>query len=101
MRKRRKYQYLSLATAAAALCLLSPWSHAANEKDFVKLWKQHINHPDQHAEAITACREFSTNNKGDELVRVVEGIETWHLFKAKRDQEAVEMLKQYEREVVT
>ncbi len=95
MRMRRNCYNLSLATAATALCLLSPLSHAANETAFVQLWKQHINHPDQHAETIVACREFSTNNKGDELVWVAEGIEAWHMLKANRNKEAVAILKSH------
>ncbi len=95
MRERRTYRYLFLATATAALCLLSLRSHAANETDFVKIWQQHIKHPDQHAEAIAACRKFSTNNKGDELIRVVQGIEIWHLLKTNQNQEAVEILESH------
>ena len=95
MRKIRKHHHLSLTAAAAALCLLSLQTYAANEKAFVKVWRQHIKHPDQHSEAIAACREFSAGNKGDELVRVVQGIEVWHLLKAKRNQEAVKILESH------
>ena len=92
MREKRKHHNLALATTVAILCLLIPQSHAANETAFIKLWQQHIKNPDQHAETIAACREFSANNRGDELVRVVKGIETWHLLKSNQGQEAMTML---------
>jgi len=97
MRKRQKYHYLSLTVAVILLCLPTLQTHAANEKAFIKVWRQHIKHPDQHTEAIAACREFSTKNKGDELVRVVQGIEIWHLLKADRTREAVAILKSHLR----
>ena len=82
-------------TATLALCLLGSALHAANETALLTLWQQHTKQPDQHDKIIAACRNYVTANPADELVRVVQGIEAWHLLAADRQKDAVTLLESH------
>lgn len=76
------------------VCFVSmlPLAQAANEAAFARLWQQHQAKPDQHAELITACRSFASQNPSDTLIPVARSLETWHLLKAGRQKEALTIL---------
>lgn len=80
---------------ALALCLLGTITHAANESEFLTLWQKHLKQTEQHDEIIAACRSFVIANRGDELVRVVQGLEAWHLLAADRRKDAVALLESH------
>jgi hypothetical protein len=77
------------------LCLLGSTIDAANETGFLTLWQQHIKHPEQHDEIIAACRNYVTANPADELVRVVQGVEAWHLLTTDQQKDAVALLESH------
>jgi hypothetical protein len=67
--------------------------HAANEAALHELWQEHIAKPDEHDDAIKACRSFATVNANDPLLPVVQGIEAWHHFRASRAADAWRILQ--------
>jgi len=77
------------------LCLLCSGANAANETDFLKLWQLHMKQPDQHAEVVEACRDFVTKNRVDELIKVVQGVEAWHLLKSGQEKDAIALLQSH------
>ncbi|MEI6277936.1 MAG: hypothetical protein WCQ16_00975 [Verrucomicrobiae bacterium] len=65
---------------------------AADEDALLALWKQHIGTPDNHEAAFKACRDFATTHPGDPLLPMVRGLEAWHLLRAGRRGEAMQIM---------
>jgi hypothetical protein len=74
---------------------LCPQLHAADEAAFIEVWKLHTANPDDHTAIIAACQNYAKANQLDELRRVVEGIEAWHLLKTGNQDKATAILESH------
>ena len=81
-------RFLMVVCAVGGLCFTV---RAADEDALLALWKQHIGMPDDHEAAFKACRDFATAHAGDPLLPVVRGLEAWHLQRAGRRGEALQI----------
>ncbi len=86
-------QIFTALTAFIAAFPLTPVARAANEDALLELWQEHIAKPDDHDEAIKACRSFAKANASDPLLPIVEDIEAWHHFRAGRSAEALKLVE--------
>jgi hypothetical protein len=76
---------LWLAGACAAL--------ANDERALWELWQTHTRLPDQPATVVAACRAYVSERPDDRFVPVAQGIEAWHLLRARQTATAVERLE--------
>ncbi len=81
------------AVAMCAVFALARIATAANEDALLELWQEHIAKPDDHDEAIKACRSFAKANASDPLLPIVEDIEAWHHFRVGRTAEALKLVE--------
>ena len=74
------------------VCGLNFTARAADEDALLKLWKQHVDSPDDHEAAVKACRDFSIAHASDTLLPIVRGLEAWHLLRAAHRSEALQIM---------
>jgi len=72
--------------------VLSQAVRAEDEEALQDLWKQHVTTPDDHESIVKACHEFAGGHAGDSLLPVVRGLEEWHLLRANRQPEALQLM---------
>ena len=78
-----------------AAALLPCGARAANEAELKRLWDQHLASPEDHAGVIESCRRFVALDAGDPLIPVARGIEAWHWFRSRKNDEAAGVLAPY------
>ena len=64
----------------------------ADEDALQTLWKQQLATPDEHEALIKACHDYAAANAGDPFLPVARGFEEWHLLRANRRPEALQMM---------
>jgi hypothetical protein len=84
--------FAGLLCAFFVLLLLS--APAQDEDALQDLWKQHLASPDDHGTLLKSCQEFTTAHASDPFLPVVRGLEEWHLLRANRQPEALQMIAQ-------
>lgn len=67
----------------------------ANEAALLELWTQHLASLDDHEAVLKSCGSFIAANPVDPLIPVVQGIESWHEFRAGRTAEGVKLIEPY------
>ena len=87
----------TLITLIAGVCAAAQMSTArsANEAALLELWTQHLASPDDHEAVLKSCGSFIAANPVDPLIPVVQGIESWHEFRASRTAEGVKLIEPY------
>ena len=70
-------------------------ARSANEAALLELWTQHLASPDDHEAVLKSCGSFIAANPVDPLIPVVQGIESWHEFRAGRTAEGVKLIEPY------